>query len=116
MESRPRKHNTKPAAASGTGLEAPTAPSQDTSLILAQALVGLEDFLADDGQISLGNISAVRGAAVASDAHNMLAAIVQRSGETLGQLLIRLDIAVQLALEHNCFVDEINAGPSDLLP
>ena len=46
----------------------------------------------------------------------MLAAIVQRPGETLGQLLIKLDAALQLALEHDCFVDEINDGPSDLLP
>ena len=46
----------------------------------------------------------------------MLAAIVQRPGETLGQRLIRLDSTVQLALEHDCFVDEINDGPSDLLP
>jgi ribosome assembly protein YihI (activator of Der GTPase) len=80
------------------------------------ALPALEAFIGDEGQISIGNIGPVRGAAVASDPHTMLAALIRRRGETLPQLLMRLDAALQLALEHDCFVDEINDGPSTLLP
>jgi hypothetical protein len=42
----------------------------------------------------------------------MLAALVRRPDETLQQLLERLDRAVQLALEHEVFTDEINAPNS----
>jgi ribosome assembly protein YihI (activator of Der GTPase) len=48
--------------------------------------------------------------AVASDQHNMLVALVRRSGETLHQLLDRLENALGPALEEQIFVDEIN-GP-----
>lgn len=68
----------------------------------------LEQFLAGDGQISIGTIRPISCAAVASDQHNMLAALVRRPGETLQQLLERLDRAVQLALDQEIFTDEIN--------
>jgi hypothetical protein len=95
-----------------------TAPSTSARPLVAEslALSALEAFIADEGQISIGHIGPVRGAAVASDAHNMLAALIRRPGETLPQLLMRLDAAVQLALERDCFVDEINHGPNKLLP
>jgi len=38
----------------------------------------------------------------------MLAALIRRPDETLQQLLERLDAAVELALEHDHFTDEIN--------
>ena len=68
----------------------------------------LEEFLTGDGQISIGTIGPISCAAVASDQHTMLAALVRRPDETLQQLLERLDRAVQLALEHETFTDEIN--------
>ena len=71
-------------------------------------LPALEDLLAGEGQISIGTIEPIPCAAVASDGHNMLAALVRRPDETLKQLLERFDLAVQLALEHDTFTDEIN--------
>jgi hypothetical protein len=68
----------------------------------------LEQFLAGDGQISLGTIGPISCAAIASDEHNMLAALMRRPGETLQQLLERLDRAVQLALDRGILTDEIN--------
>jgi hypothetical protein len=61
-----------------------------------------------DGQISVGSIGPISCAAIASDEHNMLAALMRRPDETLQQLLERLDRAVQLALADEIFTDEIN--------
>lgn len=47
-------------------------------------------------------------AAVASDDHNMLAALVRRDGESLMELLQRLDAAVDKAVNDQIFTDEIN--------
>ena len=41
--------------------------------------------------------------------------LVRRNGEMLGQLLIRLDRAVEIAAEDEAFIDEINNGPDDRL-
>jgi hypothetical protein len=69
----------------------------------------LEDFvLHGNGQISVGEIGPIACAAVASDDHTMLAALQRRKGETLMQLLQRLDAALLRALEHDEFTDEIN--------
>ena len=75
----------------------------------------IEAFLdAEEGTITLGSIgysSALGYTAVASDQHTMLVALVRRSGETLHQLLDRLEQALEPAIEDQIFVDEIN-GPS----
>ena len=75
----------------------------------ASPLPTLEDFvLHGGGQLSVGKIGPIRCAAVASDHHNMLAALQRRKGETLMQLLQRLDAALLRALEDDEFTDEIN--------
>jgi hypothetical protein len=75
----------------------------------------IEAFLdSEEGDITLGGIgfnSTLRYTAVASDQHNMLVALVRRPGETLHQLLDRLENALGPALEDQILVDEIN-GPS----
>jgi ribosome assembly protein YihI (activator of Der GTPase) len=45
---------------------------------------------------------------VASDEHNMLVALVRNRGETLHQLLDRLERALGPAIEDQVYVDEIN--------
>jgi ribosome assembly protein YihI (activator of Der GTPase) len=49
---------------------------------------------------------------VVSDEHNMLVALVRQSGETLHQLLDRLERALGPAIEDQIFVDEINEPSS----
>ncbi len=72
-------------------------------------------FESGEGDISLGRIDHVptlRYTAVVSDEYNMLVALVRRPGETLQQLLDRLEQALGPALgDPQVFVDEIN-GPS----
>jgi ribosome assembly protein YihI (activator of Der GTPase) len=45
---------------------------------------------------------------VATDEHDMLVALVRSPGETLHQLLDRLEQALGPALEDQIYVDEIN--------
>ena len=69
-------------------------------------------FESGEGDISFGAIDHVptlRHTAVVSDEHNMLVTLVRRPGETLHQLLDRLEYALGPAIEDQIFVDEINA-------
>ena len=71
----------------------------------------IEEFLdAEQGTIALGaiNDASLGYTAVASDEHNMLVALVRNRGETLHQLLDRLEKALRPALEEQIYVDEIN--------
>lgn len=63
--------------------------------------------LIEFGEITVGVIRPVGCVAVASDGHNTLAMLRRRNGETLQQLLIRLDQAVAKA-EDGEYTDEIN--------
>jgi hypothetical protein len=68
-------------------------------------------FEAGEGDISLGvidHVPTLRHTLVASDEHTMLVALVRRPGETLHQLLDRLEQALGPAIEDQVFVDEIN--------
>ena len=62
------------------------------------------------GNVELGLVGLVDCAAVASDEHSMLAALVRRPGESLDDLLIRLEEALDRAVNHEEYIDEINGG------
>jgi hypothetical protein len=86
---------------------AAAAPKRRTST----AWPTIEEFLeSEEGEITLGVIhhSSLRYTAIANDGHNMLVALVRNRGETLHQLLDRLDRALGPALEDQIYVDEIN--------
>ena len=71
----------------------------------------IEEFLdTEEGDITLGaiNDSSLGYTAIASDEHNMLVALVRKDGETLHQLLDRLERALGPAIDDQVFVDEIN--------
>jgi hypothetical protein len=71
----------------------------------------IQEFLdAELGTNSLGaiNDASFGYAAVASDEHNMLVALVRHRRETLHQLLDRLEKALGPAIEEQIYVDEIN--------
>jgi hypothetical protein len=74
----------------------------------------IESFLdTEEGSISLGSIgtASIGYAAVVSDEHNMLVALVRQPNETLHQLLNRLESALRPAIEDQTFIDEINGSP-----
>jgi hypothetical protein len=60
------------------------------------------------GEITLGRLSPVGCVATASDKDCTYAMLVRRRGESLPQLLARLDLAVDKALTLGIFTDEIN--------
>ena len=63
------------------------------------------------GQITIGALHPVECAAIANDEDNCLAMLSRTSGETLPQLLERLDSAIARAWETEEFTDEINVQP-----
>ena len=74
------------------------------------------EFLIDgNGEITIGAIASIPCAATAADEDQCLAMLVRRDGETLGQLLARLDRAIEIAAEEEIFIDEINNGHDDRL-
>lgn len=60
------------------------------------------------GDITIGHLHQIGCVATASDEDRTLAMLVRRKGETLFQLLQRLDQAIQKAQEEDIFTDEIN--------
>jgi hypothetical protein len=65
--------------------------------------------LIEDGEIIIGTLRPVGCVATACDGDSSLAMLVRRKGETLPQLLIRLDLAIAKAFNENTFTDEINS-------
>ncbi len=100
MERRPKPVSRR----SGRRVEPRSAPQPDS---LRLPLTHIEELI-EFGEITVGNKHPVGGVAVASDEHNALAMLVRRDGETLAQLLTRLDQAVAKALDEDIYTDEIN--------
>jgi len=61
------------------------------------------------GDITLGVLRPIGCVATATDGHNCLAMLVRRRGENLAQFLIRLDQAIDKAVNEDIYTDEINA-------
>jgi predicted RNase H-like HicB family nuclease len=62
-----------------------------------------------NGQITLGHVAPVRNCVTtASDEAQCLAMLVRRDGETLDDLLQRLDAAIADAYQNDRFADEVN--------
>jgi hypothetical protein len=64
--------------------------------------------LIDDGEITVGVLRPVGCVATACNEDSTLAMLVRREGETLLQLLTRLDQAIAKAYDEDIFTDEIN--------
>ena len=79
----------------------------------AGALTHLEALLDHGGQIMLGTVRPIIGAAVAHDGKQTLAMLKRRPDESVPQLLQRLDQAVYTALDTGHRVDEINRPNAD---
>ena len=103
----PVRSRPKPAAGK-PGRSAPRARSRAPWPAIGSFLDG------GYGQITLGAIpySSLRHTAIANDGHNMLMALVRRPGETLHDLLSRLDRALPAALEEQEYVSELESPRS----
>jgi hypothetical protein len=71
--------------------------------------VHLTALIEGGGQLTLGALPPMKCVAVANDDHVCYAMLQRHQGETLQQLLVRLDAAVDLAWTTDQLTDEINA-------
>ncbi len=79
------------------------------------SLPNIEFLIDGNGDITIGSIASIPCAATAADDDLNYAMLVRRNGETLKQLLVRLDRAIEMAVEDEIFIDEVNNGPDDRL-
>lgn len=86
-------------------------PADKRSLKPAPALPELkyiEDLLTTGyGDITLGRVEDHPCVATAADEDQQIAMLVRRKGESLAQLLVRLDHAIEGAYEHQIYINEV---------
>ena len=68
------------------------------------------------GQITLGNVRPVGCLAVAHDGRQTVAMLLRREGETVAELLTRLDLAIAKARSDGIRVDEVNPISQKFVP
>jgi hypothetical protein len=79
------------------------------------SLPNIEFLIDGNGEITIGAIASKPCVATATDEDQCLAMLVRRDGETLAELLTRLDKAIEMAAEDGSFIDEINNAYDDSL-
>jgi hypothetical protein len=90
-----------------TARRATRSVKQNTAVLSLPHIAELIDY----GEITVGEKYPVGCIAVADDGHNTLAMLKRHKGESLAQLLIRLDQAIVKANDEGIFTDEINLLP-----
>lgn len=74
----------------------------------ATALDNIQSFLDNTrGQITIGEIPPIQRAALAAQGKKARVALVGRDGETIAQLLERLDTALGKAMAEDTVIDEV---------
>jgi hypothetical protein len=84
------------------GASSPTEPTSAAGWLHIQALID------GGGQIMIGTVAPIRGAAVAHNGKKTLVMLRRRPGEAVPELLARLDAAIATAKFTGSRVDEIN--------
>lgn len=79
----------------------------------APALANIDAVMVGGGQVMLGSMKPVDDVAVAHDGHNTLAMLRRRPGESVMQLLERLDAAIGTFQAGGKRVDEINKASAN---
>jgi hypothetical protein len=90
-----------------TARRATRSVKQNTTVLSLPHIAELIDY----GEITVGEKYPVGCIAEADDGHNTLAMLKRHKGESLVQLLIRLDQAIVKAKGEGIFTDEINLLP-----
>lgn len=74
-----------------------------------ESLENIQQLIADGGEITIGPMAGIACVATAVDDSNCLAMLQRRRNESLYQLLLRLDFAIDEALKEGGIIDEINS-------
>lgn len=94
-----------PATATPGGMSATTAAGRLTHIAM---------LIEAGGQIMLGTLKPITGAAIAHDGHKTVAMLRRQPGETVDALLLRLDRAIATAQSTGVRIDEINKASADV--
>ena len=98
----------------GLGRPLPSTPkATEAQAMSSPAWAHIQALIENDGQIMIGTIAPIQGAAVAHDGTKTLAMLKRRPGELIHELLARLDSAIGTAKSTGSRVDEINPPRSD---
>jgi hypothetical protein len=76
--------------------------------VASTALANIEWLLAEHGAINISEISPLGCVAAAADNDTCYAMLARRRGESVLELLHRLDQAIATAAENNTTIDEVN--------
>jgi hypothetical protein len=68
----------------------------------------IDSLVTSGGEVTIGRIGPVRCGATAADEDQSLAMLARRPGESLEELLDRLDRAIVNAWDEEEYIDEIN--------
>ena len=107
-----RRRTSRRPAPGGVAVAATTAPASG-AVTSAATLAHIQAVIDGGGQIMVGTVAPIKGAAVAHDGTKTLAMLRRRPLEPLLDLLARLDAAIALAQSSGSRVDEINTASSD---
>lgn len=83
-----------------------------TPSVTPNSFENIEALIDGIGNITVGRIGPIPCAAVAADEDQALAMLAARPGESLLELMARLDAAIGLAWERDIYTDEINTPRS----
>ena len=72
--------------------------------------------LMEYGQITIGNVRPAGCVAVAHDGRQTVAMLLRRKGESVTELLARLDLAIAKAFTEGIRVDEVNPLSQQYFP
>jgi hypothetical protein len=106
-----RRQGTRPTTPGGVAASLPASPNAANAA--GSALANVQAIIDGGGQIMVGTIAPIKGAAVAHDGKKTLAMLRRRPREPIPELLARLDAAIAAAQSTGCRIDEINTGSSD---
>ena|SRR5260370_23714048 len=74
-------------------------------------LANIEFLIDGNGDITIGQVGTIPCVATAADEDRCLAMLQRRPGESLTELLQRLDAAIGDAYENCIFIDDVNTPP-----
>lgn len=88
----------------------PSTKDYKPGSMTSSTFTNIEWIIANHGSITIGDVGAGVGCvAAAADTHMCYAMLAQREGESLLELMGRLDRAIATASETSVTVDEVNA-------
>jgi hypothetical protein len=76
----------------------------------------IEALIDGEGDITIGSVASIPCVATAADHHQCLAMLVRRPGESLHDLLQRLDSAIASAYDDENYIDEVNDPAAPAAP